>query len=309
MTWLLWRQHRTQALVTAVLLAAFTVAVVATGVHMAHQYDDALHGCTGSGSCDLVGNLFRGDGAIVDIVHMTVIVPAILGILGETLIARETEHATNVLVWTQTVTRRRWVFSKVALALGTAVVTGVALSALVTWWSRTPNSLYGNRFEGAQFDTQNVVPIAFAVFGVALGLAAGAWFRRTLPAIATTIVGFVTVRLVASVYLRPLYESPVTRSFPLGHDAPSGSYTIDTEIADRTGHVVSGAFKVPASCPASRARGPLESCLSRLGYRNVVKFQPPSHYWPAQWIEAGIFIALAAVLVTFAVVRTRRRDA
>ena len=47
------------------------------------------------------------------------------------------------------------------------------MTALVTWWSGTPNALDGNRFEGAEFDTQNVVPIAFALFAVALGIAAG----------------------------------------------------------------------------------------------------------------------------------------
>jgi len=31
--------------------------------------------------------------------------------------------------------------------------------------------------------------------------------------------------------------------------------------------------------------------------------------WSFQWIEAGIFVALAAVLVTFAIVWTLRRDA
>ena len=35
------------------------------------------------------------------------------------------------------------------------------IATLVTWWSGTPNALYGNRFEGAQFDTQNIVPVAW----------------------------------------------------------------------------------------------------------------------------------------------------
>jgi hypothetical protein len=309
-TWLLWRQHRAQALVTAVLLVAFTIAVVATGIHMAHQYEDAVHGCTAGGPCNLVGDLFRGDGAIIDLVHLTIVVPAVLGILGATLIARETEHSTNVLVWTQSVTRGRWITSKLALALGATLVTSVAVTALVTWWSRTPNSLNGNRFEGAQFDTQAVVPIAFALFAVALGLAAGAWFRRVLPAIATTVIGFVAVRLAVALYVRPHLLSTVTRTLPLnkGGSAPSGSWTVSEHIVDAAGHDLGSRIAVPGGC---RDVGPraVGQCLSRHGFRNAVTYHPPGQYWQLQWIEAGIFFALAALLVTFAVVRTRRRDA
>ena len=45
MTWLLWRQHRAQALVAGLALALFAVAVVITGVHMARIYDDAIRAC------------------------------------------------------------------------------------------------------------------------------------------------------------------------------------------------------------------------------------------------------------------------
>ena len=115
--------------------------------------------------------------------------------LGATLVARETEHATNVLVWTQTVTRRRWLRSKIAMAVAATLVWSAAVAGLVTWWSGTPNSLYANRFDGTQFDTQSVVPIAFALFAVALGLAAGSVLRRTLPALAATVGIYVGVRL------------------------------------------------------------------------------------------------------------------
>jgi hypothetical protein len=184
MTWLLWRQHRSQVLVTVV------------------------------GTCNLVGNLFSGYGAIIDLVHLSIVLPVILGaFVGATLVAREREQVTNVLVRTQTVTRPRWLYSQIAAALAGTVVASAVVSALVTWWSNTPNALDGNRFEGAQFDTQNVLPIALAIFAVALGIAAGCILRRTLPALATTVAVYVGVRLPVSVYLRPHYLKPITRSF------------------------------------------------------------------------------------------------
>jgi hypothetical protein len=51
------------------------------------------------------------------------------------------------------------------------------------------------------------------------------------------------------------------------------------------------------------------SCLSSHGYAQYITDQPATRYWPFQFIEAGIFAAIAATLiaVTFAVIN--RRDA
>lgn len=310
MSWLLWRQHRAQVLVTSVAIGLFAVAVLLTGVHMAHVYDDARAACTSNGTCDLVHNLFSGYGAIIDVVHLTLLFPVILGaFVGAMLVAREKENATNVLVWTQSVTRRRWLFAKIATVLLGTLVTSAVVSVLVTWWSGTPNALDGNRFEGSQFDTQNVLPIALAIFAVALGIAAGCVLRRTLPALATTVGGYIGVRVLVAVYLRPHYLKPITRSFPLNADTalPSGSWRMKEILVNAAGKSTDGRITIPATCDpiVKDAR----NCLSRLGYHQIVKYQPPSHYWPFQWIESGIFLTLAAVLITVAVIYTLRRDA
>jgi hypothetical protein len=311
MTWLLWRQHRSQALVTGIAIALFAVAVVLTGAHMANVLD-AARTCEANGTCGFGGNLFAGYGAIIDTVHLTILLPVILGaFFGASLIARETEHATTVLVWTQTVTRRRWLFTKVAGALAATVVVSAAVSVLVTWWSNTPNSFDGNRFEGAQFDTQNIAPIAFAVFAVALGLAAGSILRRTLPALATTVGVYAAVRLVVSVYVRPHFAGVVTKTYALVANAstPSGSWTTSQSLVDKSGHASSGSIEIPSSCRALVDRKGPEACLGKLGYRTLVRFHPPSQYWRFQWSETGLYLALAAVLVAFAIVHTLRHDA
>jgi hypothetical protein len=311
MNWLLWRQHRVQAFVTGATLALFALALGLTGVHMAHVYDIAVKNCPTNGACDLLGNLFRGDGAIVDIVHLSIALPLLLGVfLGATLVAREAEHATNVLVWTQTVTRRRWLFTKVGMALGATAVVSAAVSALVTWWSGTPNSLYGNRFQGAQFDTQNVVPVAYALFAVALGIAAGCLIRRTLPALAATVGIFAAVRIVVSVYLRPHYMKAVTNTLEAGVPwrPASGSWMLSRNIVDASGHAVTGPLKVPAECVAAPRAG-VQSCLDGLGFHDVVKYHPASQYWTFQWMEAGLYLGLGAGLVILALIYTLRRDA
>jgi hypothetical protein len=308
MSWLLWRQHRAQGLVAAIVVVLFGTAVAITGISMAHEYHTYQRNCV-DGTC-LANRLFDGDGAIIDVVHLSILLPVLLGVfLGATLIARETEHQTNVLVWTQTVTRRGWVLTKVAFALVAAFVISSVVSALVTWWSGTPNSLNGDRFEGAQFDTQNITPVAFALFAVALGIAMGALLRRTLPAIAATVGAYIGVRLLVALYVRPHYLAPTVASaqFPVDAAVPSGSWTMSRQITDGAGHSLS-KLSVPPSCPATDKAG-VEACLRQLGYRTQVRFQPPSHYWPFQWMETGIFVGLAAILVVIAVVVTLRRDA
>jgi hypothetical protein len=315
MTWLLWRQHRAQSLIVAVGLVLFGIAVLVTGVHMAHEYDKAIRSCGGSGTCDFVADLFRGDGAIVDLVHSTIALPLVLGVfLGAPLVARETEHATNSLAWTQTVTRRRWLTGKLVTVFAITIATTAAVSALVTWWSGTMNSLNGNRFEGVQFDTQNIAPIAFAIFAVALGLAAGALFRRTLPAIGVTVGGYFAIRLVVAVHLRPHYMKPVTQSVPLSLDphVSTGSWRLaGGTIVDASGHELGNILPpVPDACARfADGKGGALNCLGRLGYHQVVQYQPASRYWHFQWVEAGIFVALAAALVAYAVVRSLRHDA
>jgi hypothetical protein len=312
MTWLLWRQHRSQALVTGVAVALFALAVLLTGVHMANVLDAARNCGAATNPCGFGGNLFSGYGAIIDTVHLTIVVPLLLGaFFGASLIARETEHATNVLVWTQTVTRRRWLFTKVATALGATVVISGVVSALVTWWSGTPNSFLGNRFEGAEFSTQNIVPVAFALFAVALGLAAGSLLRRTLPALATTVGVYGVVQVLVSVYVRPHFAGVVTKTYALAANAnpPSGSWTVSQNLVDASGHSSNGPIAVPNACRAVVDRQGPEACLGKLGYHTVIRFHPASQYWRFQWAETGLYLVLAAALVAFAMVHTLRHDA
>jgi hypothetical protein len=308
-SWLLWRQHRQQAAISAAAIALFAVVVWITGVHMAHSYD-AIVACRADPSCQGVDSVLTGNRTVIQLINLTIAVPVLLGVfVGSTLIARETEQATNVLAWTQTVTRKRWLTAKVGSALVATLAVSGAVSALVTWWSGTPNSMYGNRFEGAQFDTQNIAPVAYALFAVSLGIAAGALLRRVLPALAVTIFGFFGVRLAVGVLLRPNFMSPVTQATSGNADVPSGSWTLSRAFVDSAGHAVGGQLQIPDICVASLDRGVLKTCLSQAGYHDIVRFHPASHYWRFQGMESGLFIILAALLVAFAVAYTLRHDA
>ena len=309
MTWLLWRQHRLQAATSAVLLAMLGVLLASTGVHMADVYRHAVTQCS---NCLLVGSLFQGYGAVIDIVTVTVAVPLVLGIVfGSVLVAREAEQATDVLVWTQGVSRRRWLFSKAATALAATVVVAAAMTAIVTWWSGTPNSLYQNRFDPLKFDTQNLMPVAFAVFALGLGLFVGALIRRTLPTIAVTAGGFLAARLPFEIYIRPHLQAARHLVGPLSKElaTPKGAWVLGSTFFGPAGQTISGPFDPQTVCPAAFDRSSAAACLNRLGYRVQVNYQPAARYWHFQWLEGGLFAVVGLALLLAGVLVTLRRDA
>ena len=65
----------------------------------------------------------------------------------------------------------------------------------------------------------------------------------------------------------------------------------------------------PASSPhgAPAPEGGLLHCLDSVGIRELVRYQPADRYWPVQFIETGIFLALALTLAWFCFWRLGRR--
>jgi ABC-type transport system involved in multi-copper enzyme maturation permease subunit len=330
MTWLVWRQHRNQAYLAAAILAAFAVLLLVTGTQMASQYQSAAAACAGSHNCGvLLNGLTLGNPVLFLLVTLTILVPCLLGLFwGGPLVAREIETGTSQFAWMQSITRRRWLAVKVGWALLAAAAWGGAVSALVTWWSSPLNALNHENFNPGQFDTQGIVPVGYALFAVALGIAAGAVVRRTLPALAITLFGFAAVRIVIASYVRPHYLAPLTRTFPLGGGTPtlSGSYwQISQGLAGPGGQAVSGAARggpsvsingvalsgMPSACQKLVFQNPLQtiSCLNAHGYRGLISYQPAGRFWAFQGIETGIFVGLAAILVAVTAVVVLRRDA
>jgi ABC-type transport system involved in multi-copper enzyme maturation permease subunit len=324
MTWLVWRQQRLQFYIGVGILAALTVLLLITGVQMANQYHSALAACRADNSCGTLDSLFLGSHAVGFLVILTEGVPAVLGLLlGAPLIAYELEAGTSQFGWTQSVTRKRWFAVKTGwILLATAVCAG-AVTALVTWWSGPNNALQLNQFLPNRFDIQGIVPIGYALFAVALGIAAGVLFRRTLPAVAVTLGGFVAVRLLVTFLLRPHYMTPVTATYNLARSfTPTGpAWVISSGIvgagvpyrgngpaADVIGNSV---IALPPACQgtANHGQGQLMACLGAHGYRAFVTYQPASRFWAFQSIETGIFVVLAAALIALAAFVLLRRDA
>jgi hypothetical protein len=304
MTWVLWRQHRVQVAVLAGGLAVLGILLGVTGLQMAHEYEAMRNNCP---DCSGIG-LLNGQQLSKTIVNLTVAVPLLLGVfLGAGATAREIEQATHVLAWTQSMTRRRWLATKLAAVLLVAVVIAGAMSAMVTWWSSTLNSLQDFRFEGLQFDVQNLSPVAYSIFAVALGFAAGAVLRRTLPAVAVTVGGFLVLRLFVEMSLRPHYQAArhAASSYGVATPLPTGAWMLRADLVDPSGRTVAG-HGVAGACASLLDP---DECMNKLGYKFVTIFHPGDRYWPFQLTEAAIFVGLAAVCIAVGAVVMLRRDA
>jgi hypothetical protein len=309
---LVWRLHRNQVLFAAGALVALATVVVVTGVTMSDDYHRALAACTASHSCgDLASSLFRGDGAIIDLVDLTLVVPLLFGLFwGAPLLAKEFEDGTHILAWTQGVSRWRWLRANLAWSLLAAALWGAALAALVSWW-RAPENALDTRF--AAFDIQGVVPVAYALFAVALGLAVGSWLRRVLPSLAVTLGVFAAVRVLVGVYLRPHYMTPLQARTSIGN-APPGAWVLSNGMVNGRGVYLGDGVsfsQLPAACRSTfpGGKGLDAQCLASHGFHQLMTYQPASRFWAFQGIEAGIFVVLAGALIGFTVWRVLSRDA
>jgi hypothetical protein len=61
-----------------------------------------------------------------------------------------------------------------------------------------------------------------------------------------------------------------------------------------------------ASGPPASFNTAAQECINKLGIRDVVTYQPLSHYWPLQTYETLIFLGLAVALAAFCFWRVRR---
>jgi hypothetical protein len=332
MTWLVWRQHRNQAYFGAAALAAFGMLVLITGVQMAAQYRAALAACAASHSCgSLESELTLGSPPVIFVMLLTMAVPALLGVFwGAPLVARELETGTSQFAWMQSVTRRRWLAVKSGWILATAAAWGGAVAALVTWWSSPINALKHQNFNPGQFDIQGIVPIGYALFAVALGIAVGTVVRRTVPALAITLGIFAGLRILVADFARAHYLPAMTSITRIGvHGGPHGSYwSLATGLLGPHGQVLAsnglhnflGFHSMSlAGLPVCRHLGfggapglgaeKFAACLSAHGYRTFVTYQPAGRYWTFQDFETGIFVLMAAALIAVTAWLVGRRDA
>jgi hypothetical protein len=269
MTWLLWRQHRAQALATVGLLVVLGLLMLAQGVD-AYIYLDMLP-----------------------------VAPLLVGVFwGAPLLSREFERGTHRLAWTQSVSRRRWLLAKLG-SLGLAVtVAGLVSGLMVNAWTKVPE-FHKNLFDDdALFGGSGVVAGAWWLFAFLLGVAAGGALRRLLPAIAVTVAVFMLV-LFGILQVRWNYAEPLIHMADT--QTETGSMITGVTWLDPSG----ATFAEPPVCADVDVR--YTDCVEKAGYRLAFYVQPADRYWRFQWTETGILLLGGVLLAGPVMWRVLRR--
>lgn len=316
MTWLIWRQHRLQAAVVLLALAALALLMLPTGLRM-HDVLTAsgLGECVSehgpaSPECNALDDAFSDRFSSLESLSAALLfVPLFAGMfLGAPLVARELEHGTHRLVWTQGVTRLRWALGKIGFVTAAAVAVGSGFALLLGWWIEPLNAVNGNRLEPGFFDMQGIAPVAYTMFAVALGVVASTYVRSVLPALALTVGAFIAARVVVLFWARERFLSPVrvTEHVVAGREISSkDGWILSTSLYDAAGNLLSPAQSIclrgDETCAEKFGSGPLEDAY------NVVEYHPLGRFWTFQLIESGIFAGAALLLFVLAVYRIRRR--
>ena len=330
-----WLRFRTQAAVALGVLTILAIVLAVTGVQVAHAYDATVAACRQRGDCAAALSAFpdtvdpQWQWGLLD--ALVIAVPGLIGMFwGAPLAAREFETGTFRLAWTQGITRARWLAVKLAVGGAASMAAAGLLSLMVTWWSSPIDTATMNRLSLESFPAGGVAPVGYAAFAFTLGLAAGVLIRRTVPAMAVTLVIFAAVQLAFPGWVRPHLIAPVQASSALSTasiqgvgsggspgpgsplwvqaqaDAPPGAWVLSSQILTPAGRPASTE---PASACGSQSstRNECTSYIASLHLRQTTTYQPISRYWPLQWIETAVYLALALSLAGLCYLRIRPR--
>ncbi|HUN35186.1 MAG TPA: ABC transporter permease [Trebonia sp.] len=327
-------RFRVQAAVAAGGLLIVAVILAVTGPHLAHVYAATLRTCTQQGNCALALSTLppSPDGALRALLDgLIVAVPGLTGMFwGAPLAARELEAGTFRLAWTQGITRTRWLAAKLAVIGAASMLTAGLLSLMVTWWASPIETAGMDRITPGVFHSGGIVPVGYAAFAFTLGVTAGLLTRRTLPAIAITLVIFAAVQLAVPAFLRPQLITPVHASSPLAiasitemgttnAGAPGGGSLFVQAQPDIPGAwILSSDLVTPAGRPANtlpagqacsenQSRQACKAYIAGFHLRHSVTYQPGSRYWALQWYETAIYLAAALILAGLCFLRIRPR--
>jgi hypothetical protein len=327
-----WLQFRGQAVVALATLLTVAIVLVITGSQVNHLYaTSGLASCPPAGDCPGLASALlaklRSDAAFSVVywaaIYAVYAVPVIVGMFwGAPLIAREIEAGTYRLAWTQGVTRTRWLAVKLGLVGLASMAAAGLLSLMVTWWASRVDPLdpFGmNRLQPAMFSTRGVVPIGYAAFAFALGVTAGMLIRNTVPAMAATVVAFAAVEGVMIALVRPRLITPVRATTALNlatvqsvsaiAGAPAGNnLSVSAPVSEPGGwvyssQVLSAAGRTslgpePQACVSASGQA-CNVALGKLHLLQTVTYQPASRFWPLQWAETSVLLALALLLAGF----------
>ncbi len=146
------------------------------------------------------------------------------------------------------------------------------MTAVITWY-RAPMDQLTGRIQQNIYDYEGLVLTAYILCAFGFAVLAGLLLRRSVPAMIAAFIPWLAIRLVIEFVFRPHFITPLT--VQAGNCAPPlGCENYGTgSVTQATGHIGDWVLSANGS---------------------IITYQPDSRFWPFQFIEAGIFVALTA---------------
>ncbi|RAO49934.1 hypothetical protein GAR06_00431 [Micromonospora saelicesensis] len=230
MIWMTWRQFRTPALATGTLLLALLGGLALTWSEVTQlARETGYTGCQGD-ACRAAGEAFLqalqpgwASEFHIAAIGALYLLPALVGIFwGAPLVARELESGTYRMVFSQSVSRGRWLLVKLAAGCGAAALGAGLLSLVLTEWAQPIDGASADRMNPLVFAARGIVPVGYATLAFVVGVATGLLLRRTLAAMAVTLLVVISLQIAAPFVVRPWLAQPVTTVSPLHFDGDFG---------------------------------------------------------------------------------------
>ncbi|MFF4271247.1 hypothetical protein [Streptomyces sp. NPDC001536] len=188
------------------------------------------------------------------------------------VLGRELENRTALLAWTQGVTPARWLAAKLTVP-AVLIAAGTGAIAVLNIWARDDGDpdLVGDWYYPDVFIATGPAVVAYALAGLALGALAGLLTRRALAGAGVAFAACLVLHNAVDLFRTDLWPT-LTRA---------------------------GAFEPPRSYYQ----------VDWSANETVLRYHPRSHFWPLQYVETGLLLAVAAAATAAAFLLLRRRTA
>lgn len=197
-----------------------------------------------------------------------------------------------VFTFSQAGSRWRWWGGTWLVAVVASVGVMTALS-LVTEWALRPILVFQpvSRLDG-WFTLTGAAPAGHLLVVVALAATFGVLLRSRTTAAVATVVVWLVLSAALMINRGDFLPGDLVVAPDFAPAPPRDGWAVEYGVLDPTGARVDYT-DLRSRCPSDLGR---PACQDKLGLRPFVRYQPIGNYWPLQWIETGLCVALAALL-------------